>query len=298
MQAETPLKTATRNRVRTSAPSSFCANNGYAYLENAFAFLKAGGDTLDAAIKVVKGPEDDPNVRFGWLGGIPTKKAWSNLTPAACTGRRGGGIGGRRAQHQECGAGLEGRHGAHRPRHAGGEGAERFAVALGFPPRESAHRTLAQNLAALERISFTDDWWGPASPIRTGSLLQRRTKPQSELWQERIQNLQARAAELGIGARTSLARYAKVLFPPSGTILVPAERQRVRFPESPPPADSPSKLPDAAAIRPSLAAGLLHRIRTLARPGGNRSGEENIKSRGRIPSWKTCATACPRRRPV
>src|ERR1035438_7643724 len=42
-------------------PIIICANNGFNYLDDAFAFLKSGGDTLDAALKVVKGPEDDPN---------------------------------------------------------------------------------------------------------------------------------------------------------------------------------------------------------------------------------------------
>ena len=35
-----------------------------------------------------------------------------------------------------------------------GEGAERFAVAMGFPAREPAHRALAQDLAAVEGISL------------------------------------------------------------------------------------------------------------------------------------------------
>ena len=42
-------------------PIIICANNGFAYVEAAYAFLKGGGDTLDAAIQVVKGPENDPN---------------------------------------------------------------------------------------------------------------------------------------------------------------------------------------------------------------------------------------------
>ena len=37
------------------------ANNGHAYMEAAYAFLKGGGDTLDAAVRVVMGPENDPN---------------------------------------------------------------------------------------------------------------------------------------------------------------------------------------------------------------------------------------------
>ena len=37
-------------------PIIVCANNGFAYLEAAFAFLKSGGDTLDAAINEARLP--------------------------------------------------------------------------------------------------------------------------------------------------------------------------------------------------------------------------------------------------
>ena len=60
----------------------------------------------------------------------------------------------RRAQHQECLAGLEGRDGAHRPRHAGGRRRRALRGCAGLPAREPAHRTLPQNLAAVERISL------------------------------------------------------------------------------------------------------------------------------------------------
>ena len=56
-------------------PIIICANNGYAYLEDAFAFLKSGGDTLDAALKVVKGPEDDPKDEPSASAEFRTKKA-------------------------------------------------------------------------------------------------------------------------------------------------------------------------------------------------------------------------------
>ena len=47
--------------------------------------LRGGADTLDAAMRVVRGPEDDPNDDSVGLGGCPTRKAWLNSTPAACT---------------------------------------------------------------------------------------------------------------------------------------------------------------------------------------------------------------------
>src|SRR4051812_14393232 len=52
-------------------PVIICANNGINYLDDAYAFLKGGGDTLDAALRVVKGPEDDPHETSVGLGGLP-----------------------------------------------------------------------------------------------------------------------------------------------------------------------------------------------------------------------------------
>ena len=44
-----------------STPIIVSAGNGYAYLSRAYALLKDGGDTLEAALSVVRGPEDDPS---------------------------------------------------------------------------------------------------------------------------------------------------------------------------------------------------------------------------------------------
>src|ERR1700723_2897087 len=81
-------------------PIIVCANNGYAYLESAFAFLKGGGDTLDAALQVVKGPEDDPNDDSVGLGGIPNEEGVVELDACCMHGptRRAGSGGGSRAR--------------------------------------------------------------------------------------------------------------------------------------------------------------------------------------------------------
>ncbi len=52
-------------------PIIVCAANGYNYLDEAYRFLSGGGDTLDAALKVVQGPENDPNDESVGLGGHP-----------------------------------------------------------------------------------------------------------------------------------------------------------------------------------------------------------------------------------
>jgi len=70
-------------------PIIVCANNGFNYLDDAFAFLKSGGDTLDAALRVVKGPETIlMTTALGWAE-FQMKRAWLSSTLAACTDQRG-----------------------------------------------------------------------------------------------------------------------------------------------------------------------------------------------------------------
>src|SRR5512146_2146691 len=49
------------------------AANGYNYLDRGYAALTSGGDTLDAVMKVITGPEDDPNDDSVGLGGLPNE---------------------------------------------------------------------------------------------------------------------------------------------------------------------------------------------------------------------------------
>src|SRR5260370_10177795 len=76
-------------------PIIVCAHNGLNYLDDAFAFLKSGGDTLDAALKVVKGPEDDPNDTSVGLRGIPNEEGVVELDACCIHGptRRPGSVG-------------------------------------------------------------------------------------------------------------------------------------------------------------------------------------------------------------
>ena len=73
-------------------PIIVCANNGVNYLDDAYRFLKSGGDTLDAAIRVVKGPEDDPNDDSVGLGGLPNEEGVVELDACCMHGptRRAG----------------------------------------------------------------------------------------------------------------------------------------------------------------------------------------------------------------
>ncbi len=127
-------KSTPRNPESYKRPIIVCANNGFNYLEDAFAFLKSGGDTLDAALRVVKGPEDDPNDTSVGLGGIPNEEGVVELDACCMHGptRRAGSVGGvRNIKNVSLVSKAVMEHTGHVM--LVGEGAERFAVAVGFP---------------------------------------------------------------------------------------------------------------------------------------------------------------------
>src|SRR6266446_2588918 len=103
-------------------PIIICAGNGYNYLEEAYALLAGGADTVDVALKVVQGPENDPN-----------EESMVELDACCMHGptRTGGSVGGlRNIKNASLVANAIRLHTGHLM--LVGEGAERFAVAQGF----------------------------------------------------------------------------------------------------------------------------------------------------------------------
>ena len=143
-------------------PIIVCANNGVNYLDDAFAFLINGGDTLDAAIRVVKGPENDPNDDSVGLGGLPNEEGVVELDACCMHGptRRAGSVGGvRNIKNVSMVSKAVMEHTGHVM--LVGEGAERFAVAMGFP-RENLLTERSRKIWLLWKENHsTDDWWGP-----------------------------------------------------------------------------------------------------------------------------------------
>src|SRR5271155_4077707 len=143
-------------------PTIICAHNGVKYLDDAFAFLKGGGDTLDAAMRVVKGPEDDPNDDSVGLGGLPNEEGVVELDACCMHGptRRAGSVGGvRNIKNVSLVSRAVMEHTGHVM--LVGEGAERFAVAVGFP-RENLLTERSRKIWLLwKEFHSNDDWWGP-----------------------------------------------------------------------------------------------------------------------------------------
>jgi len=261
-------------------PIIVCANNGYAYLENAFAFLKGGGDTLDAALKVVKGPEDDPNVDTVGLGGIPNEEGVVELDACCMHGptRRAGSVGGvRNIKNVSLVSKAVMEHTGHVM--LVGEGAERFAVAVGFP-RENLLTERSRKIWLLwKEFHSTDDWWGPGLADPHWQPPATKDKPQAELWRERIENLQARAADLGIEPELQLAAVRKVLFPPTGTIHCSALNDKGEISGCTTTSGLAFKLPGRCGDSPIIGAGC-YTDQDVGSAGATGSGEENIKIAG------------------
>jgi len=259
-------------------PIIVCAHNGLNYLDDAFEFLKKGGDTLDSALRVVKGPEDDPNDDSVGYGGLPNEEGVVELDSCCMHGptRRAGSVGGvRNIKNVSLAAKAVMEHTGHVM--LVGEGAERFAVAQGFP-RENLLTERSRKIWMLWKEFHSDsDWWGPglASPY----WKEPRTEPRSELWQQRFQRLEQLAANIGIEPEFRHAAIRRVLFPPTGTIHCSALNEKGEISGCTTTSGLAFKLPGRCGDSPIIAAGC-YTDQDIGSAGATGSGEENIKVAG------------------
>src|SRR5580698_10345643 len=259
-------------------PIIVCANNGFNYLDDAYAFLAGGGDTLDAALRVVKGPEDDPNDTSVGLGGLPNEEGVVELDACCMHGptRRAGSVGGvRNIKNVSLVSKAVMNHTGHVM--LVGEGAERFAVAMGFP-RENLLTDHSRKIWLLwKEYHSTQDWWGPG--LADPRWQAPDAKPQSELWQERFRRLEEHAADLGIALELRQEAVRKVLFPPTGTIHCSALNAKGEISGCTTTSGLAYKLPGRVGDSPIIGAGC-YTDQDVGSAGATGSGEENIKVAG------------------
>lgn len=261
-------------------PVLICAYNGYNYIDRGYAILNGGGDPLEAGLSVVRGPEDDANDHSVGLGGLPNEEGVVELDSCCMHGptRRAGAVGGVRNIKN---VSMVGRAVMQHTGHVMlvSEGAERFAVAVGFP-RENLLTDRSRKIWLLWKEFNSDrDWWGPGIADPHFHPPSSDSKPQAELMRERILHLQQRAAELGIEPEFQLAAVRRVLFPPSGTIHCSVLNEKGEMSGITTTSGLAFKLPGRVGDSPIIGAGC-YTDQDVGSAGATGSGEENIKVAG------------------
>lgn len=258
-------------------PIIVSAGNGFPTIADGYRVLTEGGDTLDAALRVVRGPEDDPNDDSVGLGGLPNEEGVVELDASCMHGpsRRAGAVGGvRNIKNVSLLAREVMLHTGHVM--LVGEGAERFALARGFK-REDLLTEDSRKVWLLWKESHAD-WWGAglADPGWKDRLQQGL---HSDAAAGYYQHLQAIAQDLGIEPARRSAAIHKVLFPPTGTIHCSALNARGEMSGCTTTSGLAWKLPGRLGDSPIIGAGV-YTDQDIGSAGATGSGEENIKVAG------------------
>jgi N4-(beta-N-acetylglucosaminyl)-L-asparaginase len=261
-------------------PVIISAGNGAPYIEDGYLILKNGGDTLDAALRVVRGPEDDPNDTSVGLGGLPNEEGVVELDACCMHGptRRGGSVGGvRNIKNVSLVSKAVMEHTGHVM--LVGEGAERFAVAQGFL-RENLLTDSTRKIWLLWKETHSD-WWGPGLADRSWKKRLTRTQARGSRddLQSRIAAMQAVAADLGIPPGERMAAIHKVIYPPTGTIHCSALNDKGEISGCTTTSGLAWKLPGRCGDSPIIGAGC-YTDQDVGSAGATGSGEENIKVAG------------------
>jgi N4-(beta-N-acetylglucosaminyl)-L-asparaginase len=281
LEGEEQKKSDTSKTETAPAPGKrpiiISAGNGFEYLDAAYLFLKNGGDTLDAALKVVQGPEDDPTEDSVGLGGLPNEEGVVELDACCMHGptRRAGSVGGvRNIKNVSLVSKAVMDHTGHVM--LVGEGAERFAVAHGFP-RENLLTEHSRKIWLLYKETHSD-WWGPglSSPDWKKRML---SSPQADDLQLGIERMKQVAADIGIEPEQRMIAIRKVLYPPTGTIHCSALNEKGEISGCTTTSGLAWKLPGRCGDSPIIGAGC-YTDQDVGSAGATGSGEENIKVAG------------------
>ncbi|HLW52862.1 MAG TPA: N(4)-(beta-N-acetylglucosaminyl)-L-asparaginase [Candidatus Angelobacter sp.] len=251
------------------------------HLEAGYKRLLEGADTLEAAITTVSGPENDPKDTSVGLGGLPNEEGVVELDACCMHGptRRAGSVGAVRDIKNVAAlsrAVME---------HTGhvmlvGEGATRFAVAVGFP-KENLLTDDTRKIWLLWKENHSDqDWWGPG--LADPKWKPPAAEPDSgavEGQPLRVQKLYAAAAALGIAEADRMNAVNCVLYPPHGTINCSALNEKGEMSSVTTTSGLAWKLPGRCGDSPIIGAGC-YCDQDVGAAGATGSGEENIKVAG------------------
>lgn len=257
-------------------PVIICATNGFNYLDRGFQVLRDGGDTLDAVMQVICGPEDDPLDDSVGLGGLPNEEGVVELDSCCMHGptRRAGSVAGVqdiKNVSQLAKAVME---------HTGhvmlvGEGAKRFGIAHGFPVENLLTDRSRRTWLLWKETMSTQDWWGPGLADPNYKFPEEATNREEER-KLRLAQMEKLAADLGIEPEFRMAAIQRVLEPPTGTINCSAVNEKGEMSSATTTSGLAWKLPGRAGDSPIIGAGC-YCDQDIGAAGATGNGEENIK---------------------
>src|SRR5207248_1189000 len=272
--------TAQRPSSPGKRPIILSANNGFNYLDDAFALLEHGGDTLDAALKVVKGPEDDPNDDSVGLGGLPNEEGVVELDSCCMHGltRRAGSVG---AVHNIKNVSLLAQAVMQHTGHVMlvGEGAEKFAYARGFQKEDLLTEHSRQVWQLWKETAGKQDWWGPGLDDPNWKPPAEGQSSSSALHEELLQRLNEVAARIGIAPERREVAFRSVLNPPHGTIHCSVLNEKGEMSGMTTTSGLAWKIAGRCGDSPIVGAGC-YTDQDVGSAGATGSGEENIRVAG------------------
>jgi N4-(beta-N-acetylglucosaminyl)-L-asparaginase len=285
---------------------------GDSTIQEAYQMLLDGTDTLEAAHHVCLGRENDPNDHSVGLGGLPNEEGVVELDSCCMHGpsRSAGSVGGVRNIKNVC---LVARKVYEHTGHVMlvAEGAERFAVDLGFP-KENLLTDKARSIWMLWKENNSQmDWWGPSmtqptwkdpyadkpapkpsmdlhglsslvpksAPLIPGPVPRHPTPEWASTIRVRTQKLVQMAADLGIAPEDRLYAAEQILWPTTGTIHVSVVNTKGEISGTTTTSGLAWKLPGRLGDSPILGAGS-YTDQDVGSAGATGSGEENIKVAG------------------
>jgi N4-(beta-N-acetylglucosaminyl)-L-asparaginase len=269
-------KGSTASGALPKKPVIVCAHNGYNYLDRGYALLSNGGDTLDAVMQVITGPEDDPNDTSVGLGGLPNEDCVVQLDACCMHGptRMAGSVAGvEEIKNVSLLSKAVMEHTGHVM--LVGEGAQKFGFKMGFPRENLLTERSRKTWQLWKETMSSDDWWGPglASP---NFKFPQNISNESELQELRLRQMEELAAKVGIEPELRAAAIEHVLRPPTGTIHCSSVNEKGEMSGATTTSGLAWKISGRAGDSPIIGAGCFT-DQDVGSAGATGNGEENIK---------------------
>ena len=260
---------------KPKSPIIICAHNGYAYIDRGYKVLSHGGDTLDAVMAVITGPEDDPNDDSVGLGGLPNEECVVELDACCMHGptRMAGSVAG---VHDIKNVSLLAKTVMEHTGHVilVGEGASHFGNLMGFPKENLLTERSRKTWQLWRETMSSDDWWGPG--LASPNFKFPDTGGDNTELTPLIEKMEKMAAKIGIAPEFRMAAIERVLKPPTGTINCSALNTQGEMSGATTTSGLAWKIPGRAGDSPIIGAGC-YCDQDVGAAGATGNGEENVK---------------------